>query len=112
MLGEATAHQREPGCTTPRCMVASTLHYRVATCLVKDVKPYTHSQHTHTHTHTHGETTGVRARVEWTRRADRFIRRAWTARAISFVVAQRCTHSASAGGAGASAGWLVAVRSM
>ena len=37
MLGEATAHQREPGCTTPRCMVASTLHYDVATCLVKKV---------------------------------------------------------------------------
>ena len=35
MLGEATSHQREPGCTTPRCMVASTLHYRVATCLAK-----------------------------------------------------------------------------
>ena len=39
MLGEATSHQREPGCTTPRCMVASTLHYRVATCLVKNVEP-------------------------------------------------------------------------
>ena len=43
MLGEATSHQREPGCTTPRCMVASTLHYRVATCLVKNVEPYTHT---------------------------------------------------------------------